>query len=413
MSVFEYNALNGSGRKVRGLIDADSLRSARQKLKAQGIFPTDIRETRQRIPEGTGAPRKSLFQRSSFGGVGGLQIAMATRQLATLVGSGMPLVDSLRALADLVEQPTLRRVIAEVTDRVNEGSDLADAMRHYPRIFSRLYVNMIASGQENGRLDLVLERLSDLLEAQAVLRRKILSAITYPVIMLLLCIGAVIILLTFVVPTITAIFEQRGQQLPVPTRIVIGMSQFLQSYWIFLVAIIALSVVGITRFIQSKPGRERFDQFRLKMPLFGPLNLKVATSQFARNLGTLLASDVPLLEALRIVKNIVSNVQLERAIEKAAEGVQEGRSLSKELAKSGVFPTMLIHMTAAGETSGERLSHMLLRAAASYESEVNAVISALTSILEPILIVVLAALVGGILFAVILPMLEMTKFGVH
>lgn len=421
MAVFEYTALNASSRKVKGLIDADSLRSARGKLRQQGLFPTAINETRQKlalpqqknssgdlIPEQVG-----ILERLRTRSVGGMQLAMATRQLATLVGSGMPLVDSLRALGELIDHAGLKRVVAEVSDRVNEGSDLAEAMRHYPRIFSRLYVNMIASGQANGRLDLVLDRLADLLESQAGLRRKIISAITYPVLMLLLCCGVIMILLAYVVPQITAIFRDQGATLPLPTRIIIAASDFLQGYWWVLLAMIALVCLLVTRHIQTEKGRVHFDSLKLRFPLFGPLTLKVATSRFARNLGTLLASDVPLLEALRIVKNILNNVLLESAVDGAIEGVREGRSLSKELGKSNLFPRMLIHMTAAGEQSGEKLSQMLLRAAASYEAEVNAVVSALTSILEPVLIVFLAMVVGAILASVMLPMLEMNSLAVR
>ena len=406
MAVFEYVALNASGRKVRGVIDAESIRSARSKLKQQGIFPTSMEETRQKIASDAS---RNVIKEIRSRRVSTTQLAMATRQLATLVGSGMPLVDSLRALSELVDHAGLKRVIAEVSDRVNEGSELSAAMRHYPKIFSKLYVNMIHSGQANGRLDLVLERLADLLESQAGLRRKVVSAITYPVLMMCLCLGVVGILLTYVVPQITAIFRDQKVPLPLPTQVIISMSDFLQEYWWALLSLAILFALGIKRYTATPRGRAWLDRWRLRIPVFGPLSLKIATGRFARNLGTLLASDVPLLEALKIVKNIVGNVHLEKAVEDAIEGVREGRSLSKELGKAELFPRMLIHMTAAGEQSGEKLSQMLIRAATSYEAEVNAVVSALTSILEPLLIVFLAGIVGAILASVMLPMLEMNS----
>ncbi|MCC6952662.1 MAG: type II secretion system F family protein, partial [Deltaproteobacteria bacterium] len=303
MAVFEYTALNSSGRKTKGVIDADSQRAARNKLKQQGIFPTSLEETRQKVAATTAAG--SMLEQLRTRRVSGVQVAMATRQLATLVGSGMPLVDALRALSDLVDHAGFKRVIAEVSDRVNEGSELSTAMRHYPRIFSRLYVNMIHSGQANGRLDLVLERLADLLESQAGLRRKIVSAITYPMLMLVICVLVIIVLLTYVVPEITLIFRERGALLPLPTRIVITLSDFLRDYILLILAAGVAGSLALARYTKTEKGRAWLDRLRLRIPIFGPLSLKVSTSRFARNLGTLLASDVPLLEALRIVKNIL------------------------------------------------------------------------------------------------------------
>lgn len=400
MPVFEYRALNQSGRQVKGVVESESLRAARLKLKQQGIFPTTMSESRSRSATATFDLRAKRVSVS--------QLSIITRQLATLIGAGMPLVEALRSLVEQIDNPRVRRVLAEVGERVNEGSTLADSLKTYPKVFPRLYVHMVASGEASGSLDIVLERLADLLEGQAALRRKVLSALTYPALMLSLCFIVILILLTYVVPQITAIFEDRKAVLPLPTRIVIGMSDFFQAYWMLVIAAIVGSVLLLRRYAQTAEGRRTIDRLKLRLPLYGGISLKVATSRFARNLSSLLASGVELLTALNIVKNIVGNVILERLIEQSADGVREGRSLAAELSRGGQFPRMLTQMIAIGEQTGQ-LEQMLGRAANSYETEVSALIGALTSILEPLLIVFLAVVVGGILAAVMLPMLEMTS----
>ena len=405
MAVFEYRALNAQGRQTKGLIDADSARAARAKLKSQGVFPTSISESKAQQVSSGGKRLNFEFQKS---GVSISQLSVMTRQLATLVAAGMPLVESLKALGDQIDHLRLKRVLAEVTDRVNEGTSLADAMRGYPKIFPRLYVNMVASGEVSGNLDLVLERLADLLEAQAALKRKVTAAMTYPIMMIVLCCGVLVLLLAYVVPEITAIFDDQGMVLPLPTQIVITLSDILQSYWWLLLISIVLIVGGVRRYIETSAGRRKLDQLRLRLPIIGPLTMKLAVSRFARNLGTMLSSGIELLTALSIVKNIVSNVILEEGIDDAIVGVREGKSLAGELNKAEHYPRLLVHMVAIGEKTGQ-LEPMLLRAANSYESEVNAVISGLTSILEPILIIFLAGIVGGILASIMLPMLEMSS----
>lgn len=406
MAVFEYKAINQRGRTIKGVVDADSMRSARQKLKQDGIFPTSMSESREKDHHRASISFLDVKNRR----VSGTQLGIATRQLATLVAAGMPLVEALKALGEQIDHARLRRVIAEVTDRVNEGTTMADAMRGYPKVFPRLYVNMIASGEASGSLDLVLERLADLLEAQAALQRKIYSALTYPVLMLLLCFGVIVILLTYVVPQITAIFKQQKTALPLPTQIIIGLSNFFQDYWWLVIGAVVLAIAGLRRYGQTTAGRKRLDTLKLRAPLFGGMALKVASARFSRNLGTLLTSGVDVLSALGIVKNIIGNVVLEEIIADAISGVREGRSLAAEIGKTRVFPKMLVHMIAIGEQTGQ-VEPMLLRAANVYESEVNATVSALTSILEPILIIFLAMVVGTILASVMLPMLEMSNLG--
>lgn len=405
MAVFTYKALNAKGRSIKGVIDADSPRQARLKLKSQGIFPTQLEENRTQ-EAGVNALEAYLPGRSRK--VSSSQLAVMTRQFATLISAGMPLVESLKALGEQLDTPTLKEVIAEVRDQVNEGSTLAEALKKYPEIFPRLFTNMVASGEASGSLDMVLERLADLLEAQSALQRKVISALTYPVLMLVLCFGVIILLLAYVVPQITSIFENQGAILPLPTRIVIGLSDFMKSYWLGILALGVLAAIGFRRYSRTEKGRRKLDALSLRLPLLGALKLKVATSRFSRNLGMMLASGIELLTALSIVKNIIGNTILEEAVESAIVGVREGSSLANELNKSELFPRLLIHMTAIGEKTGQ-LEAMLLRAATAFESEVDAVISGLTSIMEPLLIIFLALVVGAILASVMLPMLEMTS----
>lgn len=404
MAVFEYKALSASGREIKGVVDADGVRSARQRLKQQGIYPISL------VESVVSQQRKSWNFAVDFSSrrVSTAHLSVATRQLATLVAAGMPLVESLRALSEQVDHASLRKIIADIGDQVNEGSTLANALRSYPEVFPRLYSNMVASGEASGSLDLVLERLADLLENQAALRRRVLSALTYPMLMLLLCFGVVTILLAYVVPQITAIFAERGATLPLATRIVISLSDTVRSFWWAILVVLALALILFGHYRRTAAGRLRIDALKLRLPLVGPLTLKMATSRFARNLGTMLASGIELLTALSIARNIVGNVILEESVDSAISGVREGSSLAFELGKSKRFPVLLIRMIAIGEKTGA-LEPLLLRAAASYESEVNSVVSALTSILEPLLILVLAGVVGLILASVMLPMLEMSS----
>lgn len=404
MAVYEYRALNANGKQVKGAIESDSARTARIKLKQQGIFPTSVVESTEQ------AQKKSFSLSLNFRQtkVPTSQLAIVSRQLATLLSAGMPLVDALRKLGEQIDLPHFKTVIAEVADLVNEGSTVALALAKYPKIFPRLYVTMVASAEASGSLDTVLERLADLLDAQAALRRKVLSALTYPVLMLVLCVGVTILMLTVVVPQISAIFEEKKGTLPLPTRILIQLSNFMQSYWWLVILLIVGAVVAIQRYYQTPPGKKRIDALLLRLPIVGQLMQKVAASRFSRNVGSMLASGIEVLQALSLARNILGNVVLEEAVSEASERVREGSSLSQELDRTRLFPRMLIHMIAIGEKTGQ-LSQMLLRAAGIYESEVDAFVGGLTSILEPMLIIFLAVIVGGILAAVLLPILEMAS----
>lgn len=402
MPVYEYTAINQGGKKIKGSLDADSIRVARQRLRSKGIFPTDIKESSATSDSKTQDVSK-FFQSSS---ISTRELSVATRQLATLITAGLPLVNALNALADQTESVILRRIVIDIREAVEEGSELASALAKYPRSFPRLYVNMIASGEASGMLDTVLENLADYLEAQVELRRKVNSALIYPALMLVVCSAVIIALFVFVIPKIVEIFEKQGTTLPLPTRVMIAISNALVGYW-YLFILFGICAVILLRWYYKQPeGRKRCDYFLLRLPIFGPLYIKVLTARITGTLGTLLTSGVGLLKGLDITRNIIGNVHVVSAMETARDGVQEGRGLAAELSKSGIFPAMMSHMIAIGEKSGE-LESMLKKTGDAYQRDVNASLEGLTSILEPLLMIVVGIIVLAIVISVLLPMAEL------
>ncbi len=402
--VFKYTGLNKESAQVKGSLDADSVKGARDKLKSTGIYPIDIKEvkTTNRVGNKDVQIKKKKIPV--------LQLSVLTRQLATLLHAGMPLVDSLKALSEQIENPQVRQILTEVREKVLEGTALNIALEGAGGAFPNLYIKMVRSGEASGTLDMVLQRLADMLESQAILNRKIISAISYPVLMLLLCFGVIILLLAYVVPQISVIFKEQGKPLPLITQIIIGGSDFIRGYW-WLMALVFVGIgILFKRYHSTKIGKYNLDKYRLKIPIFGDVFLKLATSRLSTNLGTMLQSGIELLTALSISKNIVGNTYLEEAIDEASEGVEQGKSLAALLSQSNRYPRILIHMIAIGEQTGA-LDDMLIRVGKSMESEIEAVVDGLTALLEPILIIFLAFIVGGILAAVMLPMLEVTSIG--
>ena len=403
MPIYEYTALNATGKRIKGLVDADTLRSARTKLRTQNIFPTDIKESNKAAKDNKQNVKNFFGDRVSL-----KELTVATRLLATLSNAGLPLVAALNALADQVESPTLKRIIVDIKERVEQGSSLAKSLAAYPKVFPRLYVNMVQSGEASGTLDTILDNLSDYYEAQMELRRKISSALFYPILMFGFCTLVVIGLVTFVVPNIVEIFIKQKIDLPFPTRAVIALSNALTGYWWAIIGLIALAITLVRYYYRQPKGRAWFDAKLLKAPLFGPIYKKIATARVATTLGTLLNGGVELLQALDIVKNIVGNVHMRKALEEARDGVREGRSLAKELSKSGHFPNLLSQMVAIGEKSG-KMENMLSKAGKSFTSEVNAAIAGLTSLIEPLMMIVLGGLVFSIVISVLMPMTKLMQ----
>jgi general secretion pathway protein F len=404
MPVYEYTALNPGGKKVKGTLEADSIRTARQKLRVQNVFPTDIKESLKASTEKTQDVKK-LFASDK---VSLKQLTLATRLLATLSNAGLPLVSALLALSEQVDSPALKRVIVDIKERVEQGSSLAKALGVYPKVFPRLYINMVASGEASGALDTALENLADYYEAQLELRRKVGNALFYPILMFVFCIIVVIALVTFVVPNIVEIFIKQKVTLPLPTRMVIFVSDMVIGYWWLMLAVLIISVLYIKQRYATPVGKAWFDRMFLKLPVYGAIYRKVSTARVATTLATLLNGGVEVLAALEIVKNIIGNTHMKKALEDAREGVKEGRSLAKELAKSGYFPNLLSQMVAIGEKSG-RLEPMLNKAGKTFSGEANAAIAGLTTLLEPLMIIFLGVIVFAIVISVLLPMVELMQ----
>jgi general secretion pathway protein F len=407
MPVYTYKGFNQAGRQVSGSHDADSPRAIKASLKRDGIFLTELSETNP--TEAKGISRKALQISFLSERVSSSDLAVATRQLATLVGAGIPLVDALVALIDQTEHPYFKNVWAEVKQKVNEGAGFGDALSFYPKIFTGLYVNMVRAGETSGALDVVLNRLAEFTESQADLRSKLIGTMIYPIIMVLIACVVVGILMIFVIPKISQLFITQKVALPLPTQILIGLSSALKQGWFILLPLIIGSIYGFQRYINSPRGRPWWDKFTLNVPIFGPLVRMVAITRFSRTLSTLIASGVPLLGAFDIVKNVVQNTVLLKVIETARDCVKEGDSIAAPLKRSGEFPPIVTHMIAIGEKSGQ-LEEMLGNIARSYEVQVDARLRAMTSLLEPLLLVMMGVVVAFIVFSILLPMMEISSF---
>ncbi len=401
LAVFEYRGFAANGQATRGIVDAESAKAARAKLRKDGIFPTEIRE------EAAGGRRAlGLLAGRRERRVTATDLAVMTRQLATLVGAAVPLVESLGALAQQVEHPQVKKALTRVRERVNEGASLADALADHPRLFSPLYVSMVRSGEASGALDVVLRRLADFTEAQARLRGRVLAAAIYPVLMIVLGTGILVYLLTAVVPQITQIFEEQGAALPWPTVALLTVSGLLGRFWWLLALAVAAGLLALDRYRRTPQGREALDRLWLRLPLFGNLVRMTAVSRFTRTLATLLSAGVPMLPALGIVAAVVNNRVLAGAVETARTRVAEGESLAEPLRRSGLFPPIVTHMIAVGERSGE-LELMLQKVAEAYDNEVETKVAALTAILQPVMIIVMGAVVLFIVVAILLPIVDM------
>ncbi|HPQ70004.1 MAG TPA: type II secretion system inner membrane protein GspF [bacterium] len=408
MAVYSYKAMNANGKTISGIVDAESAKAARAKLRRDGMFPTEIAEVSEdKRLRGKGLSME-IDIKSMRGKVGIQDLAMTVRQLATMAGAGIPLVESIGALSNQVEDVVLKKTLSQVRDKVNEGSSLANALKDFPKIFTPLFVNMVSAGENSGTLDIVLSRLADFTESQMTLRQKIRSAMIYPIMMAVIGSGIVSYLVAFVIPKITKIFEGMDKALPAVTLALLSVSLFIKSYWYLIILMIAGIVYGLRRWRATERGRELSDRFLLKLPIYGKLLLKIAVARFVRTLGTLLKSGVPIMSALEIVKNVVNNKVLEKAIENARENVKEGEAIAKPLERSGIFPPVVIHMIHVGESTGE-LENMLFRVADAYEVEVESTINGLTAIFEPIMLLAMAGLVGFAVIAILLPIMDMTS----
>lgn len=406
MPVFEYTALDAKGKNTSGIIDADGIQAARQKLRSTGKFPVAIREAQE------AQAKKDARHRFSFGDwfsrVKPAHVAITTRQLATLIGAGFPLVSALDALLPQTPSYALKRTLARVKDLVVEGNSFAHALSQFPGIFPPIYVNMVRAGESSGTLEIVLERLADITEKQQALSNRIQASLAYPVFMLFFGVVVLFILLAYIVPTITSIFTDMKQVLPTPTRVLIALSDFFKHYWWMVLILLAAAVLGVRQFRRTQNGRRWWDTTLLKLPGFGTLSRKLAVARFSRTLGSLLENGVTLLVALDIVRNIVGNVLIADTVSRAGEEVSKGKSLWLALSEGRVFPTLSIQMIQVGEQSGE-LEKMLYKIADVFENEVETTILRLTSYLEPVMILVMGCAVGFIVLSICLPIFEMNQ----
>ncbi len=399
MPVFEYKGLDVLGKGVSGIVDADNPRMARQRLKKDGIYPTDLTEGEEKDP--------TQGARISARRVKGAELAIFTRQLATLVGAGLPMMECLNALVEQVDNPRLKNVVADVRERVKEGSPLSEALTHHPKLFSELYVGMVAAGESSGTLDTMLMRLAEFTERQMALQGTVVGAMVYPAFTVgfsLLILG---LLLAYVVPKVTRVFEGMGQALPTPTVILLTISDGVRDYWWLLFLLAFLLWQWGRRWVATETGRLRYDQFTLSIPVVGRLVRMVAISRFTRTLSTLLAGGIPLLEAMEITRRVVINRVLADAIGSAGENIREGENIAVPLAESGVFPPMVTHMISVGEATGE-LEDMLVKVAEAYDREVETTVASLTSLLTPVMIVLMGGVVLAIVMAILLPIVEMS-----
>ena len=404
MAVYAYRGLDPKGKAVKGVRDAESAKALRNMLKRDGILATEILEQSEAARQ---AAREIDFRRI-FRRVSSLDVGIATRQLAVLLRSGVPLVGALSALIDQVDHPELKTAFTDTRNQVNEGATLADALKAHPRIFPSLYVNMVAAGEASGTLEEVLSRLAEFLDEQTRLQSKVRSALAYPAVMVVVVALILALMMYVVVPKVTAIFDNFNQTLPWYTSLLIFVSDAFIEYWWVLVGLLAIAIYWFRRWRATDQGRKKWDIFVLELPLFGQLLTMVAVTRFARTLSTLLASGVPVLTAMDITRNVLGNTELMRVVEEARSSVREGEGIAKPLREGGRFPPIVTHMIAVGEQSGQ-LEEMLIHVADAYDQQVEVKVGTLTSILEPLLILVMGSVVGAIAFSILMPLLQLNQ----
>jgi len=404
--VFSYKGVSEAGKAIRGFVDAENDRSARAKLRRDGVFLTDLSVTTGSEARRSDAPARR-FSFDMLRRVGGTDLAIATRQLATLIGAGIPLVEALGALTEQVESPRLKGAISQIRERVNEGASLADALS-MTSLFGDLYVSMVRAGEAGGALEQVLERLADYLESEVRTRNKVVSIMIYPAIMFAVAIGVVVVLVTVVLPQITQLLDSLNRPLPIYTVAIIGLSNLLRDYWWVLGLFAAVAVVAFRATVRTERGRTAVDGVKLRLPVFGKVVRQLALARFTRTLSTLLAGGIPIVRALDISKHVANNTVLGGAVDKAREAITEGASIAAPLRRSGYFPPLVTHMVEVGERSGE-LEAMLAKVADTYDEQVENSVSRMTALLEPVLILIMVGLVLGIILATLVPLLEITS----
>ncbi|MDE3066820.1 MAG: type II secretion system F family protein [Verrucomicrobiota bacterium] len=422
MPKYSYVALDAHGKETKGVIEVASQNEAIGRVKDMGLFPTKITETEKAAAKAAGKKPKAARKAGGKKGALDIQIKIPglsgrikpkvlttfTRQLATLVDAGLPLLRGLRVLEKQERNATLRGILDDLSLAIEGGSTFSEALAQHPKVFNRLFVNMVKAGELGGVLEVVLKRLAEFSEKAQKIKGKIKAAMFYPIAVLIVASGIMVLLMTFVIPRFKEVFAgmMPGNELPKFTQIVMGISDIIKSHFLVAAGCLAAFIVLFLIFIRTKFGRWVWDKFKLKVPIIGPVVSKVSIARFTRTLGTLVSSGVPILQALTIVKETAGNVVIANAVGEVHESVKEGETITAPLEGSGVFPPMVVSMVDVGEQTGA-LPEMLLRIADNYDEEVDNAVASMTSLLEPVMIVFLAVIVGSIVIAMFLPLIKM------
>lgn len=405
MPLFEYKGVGPGGKAAKGAIEADSAKTARAKLKGRGIFTTDLKEK-----SASKGKENKLPIPGAGGGVKMRSLTMMIRQMSTLVKARIPLDEALSALVEQTDDTKLKSILAQIRTSVNEGRSLADSCRAFPKVFTPIFVSMIQVGEASGNLDLVLNRLANFAEAQLELRNKVVGALVYPAFMMVAGFGIVIFLFAFAVPKITEVFAGSSMALPLLTQIMIKISEVVSKHWLTIIILLFGTYSLFMWYISTKNGREWWDAFSLKIPLYGKMRRMVAVSRFARTLSTMIGSGVQLLDAIDIVKDVVDNAVIRKALIQSRESIREGQTIAAPLRASGQFPPILTHMIAVGEKTGE-LEDMLNVVSDAYDVQVDTAIKSMTSLLEPLMILVMGGIIALVALSIFMPMMELNNLG--
>jgi len=396
MPTFKYTAKEAGGKTVSGILEYSDKALLIDALRKKGLVIISIEET---------AKRRAM---SFGGGVKLEEIVIFSRQLATMVDSGIPLVQALDILCEQIEKPVFRNILAKIKDDIETGSSLSDAFARHPAVFSTLYVNMVRAGESSGALDDILDRLAAYLEKSSMLQRKVKSSLVYPTVVVVMAMLITLVMLIKVIPTFKGIFSMLGGTLPLPTRILILVSDTIREMFLYVAAAVTVAVFALKKYMKTAQGKENFDKMLFAMPVLGPLFRKVAVAKFTRTLATLVKSGVPILISLEIVGKTAGNAVIEKAVESVRNSIKEGENIADPLARSNAFPPMVVRMIKVGEQTGE-LEKMLTKIADFYEDQVDAAVSGLTSLIEPLIIAFLGVVIGGIVIAMFLPVFKLTE----
>ncbi len=403
MAAFEYIALDQSGKQKKGIMEGDTPRQIRQQLRDKQLIPLEVESV-------TGAQKKKTTQnKSSFfqTKISAADLALITRQIATLVRAAIPVEETIKGVAEQSEKPKQRSMLMGIRSRVVEGHTLADALSEYPGVFSELFLSMVAAGEKSGHLDLVLERLADYTESRQEIQSKISGALVYPIILTVVSVGIVTFLLGYVVPEITSSFTQSGQELPWITQALLSMSDFVKAWGIWMLIAIITAIVGFKYLLRNPATRLKWDRWKLKSWGLGRVIKGMNSARFARTLAILNQSSVPLLEGMKIAGDVMTNTELKKAVKEASIKVREGSGLKVSLQQCGYFPPMMLHMIASGENSGE-LEQMLDRAADNQEKQFDNMIGTMMNMIGPIMILIMGSFVFAIVLAIMLPVFSLS-----